>query len=485
MRGVVVARARHALRRTERRGVDLRDSRRVSSCSRFAHLLRWLACTALGVAAGCGPRPAPREDGGAALRGDHDGDTEPRSNRDERRHEFAVDVTETKDVDVVERRSTACRAAHVTEDEIAAEVVRAACSDVASLDIPGLVILVRERDGTRFAFAHGSTDLAGAKPVDVNETAFRIGSLTKIVTTWLALEAAADDKLSLDAPLSTYVDDLRGTPAGEVSLRDLLAHRSGLPELEPRDLLLSGTSTWLTRVASFERAQAPRFTYRNVDHALVGEVLRRIYATTWAALVHENAGVGVGLDIHGDLEIEARTSPGHPRWAGTTKRLTVPHREMLRDGPLAAAFTHPAGGLVATAPALADLALALVTSPEETSGFPRRTASLQVSDDTREALLSRTTSADEPCWTLGFACVDRGPSRPPILRHAGNTGDSSAEIWVDPETERVVVVLANAPEFPRNAALAAVQRYLELDPEAVRMAYTRADPEPTGVESPP
>jgi CubicO group peptidase (beta-lactamase class C family) len=355
---------------------------------------------------------------------------------------------------------------------------------MAALDIPGLVILVREGDLTRFELALGSTDLAGRHPVVPAETAFRIGSLTKLVTTWLALDAARDGKISLDASLATYLPELQDAPPGAVTIRELLAHRSGLPEVEPRDLRLSGTSTWLGRVASLERERHPGFAYRNLDHALVGEALLRVHETTWPELVRARAGAAVGLDIHADLAIEARISPGHPRWPGGTQRMSVTHRAMLSDGPLAAAFTHPSGGLVATADALARLVRALTTSREAASSR-RETASLQVSPDTRALLLTRTSSADEPCWTLGFACLDRGAALPAVLRHAGNTGDSSAEVWADPATDRVVVVLANAPEFPRNAALAAVQRYLELDPESIRMAYTRGHPVGPGMELPP
>ncbi len=470
--------------------MDLQDSRRALSRPALATVLRGSCCLALGIELACVPSPSPSDERNPSSRGEHEPEhqpeQEPSTSREPQSDPSKVVATTPKDdVDTVQRRAAACRAAHPTNDAAAAHVVKAACSDLASLDIPGLVILVRQGETTRFRFAHGSMDLAGEHPVDVESTAFRIGSLTKLVTTWLALQAAQDGKLALEATLGTYLHELAQTPAGDVTIHDLLAHRSGLPELEPKDLLLSGTSTWLSRVASFERTQPASFAYRNLDHALVGEVLRRVYDTTWAELVRDQAGIAVGLDIHGDLAIEARISPGHPRWPGRTTRMTVPHRAMLEEGPLAASFTHPAGGLVATADALADFALALTTTPGRSQDATTKTRSLQVSDTTRALLLGRTTRADEPCWTLGFSCLDRGPSRPLLLRHAGNTGDSSAELWIDPATERVVVVLANAPEFPRNAALAAVQRYLELDPAVLRMAYTPTDPAPTGVESPP
>ena len=62
-------------------------------------------------------------------------------------------------------------------------------------------------------------------------TRFQIGSLTKQFTAALILELAQQGRLNLDATLSTYLPDYRRDVAGAVTIRQLLGHSAGVPDL--------------------------------------------------------------------------------------------------------------------------------------------------------------------------------------------------------------------------------------------------------------
>ncbi|MER7787832.1 serine hydrolase domain-containing protein [Streptomyces sp. NPDC097640] len=65
---------------------------------------------------------------------------------------------------------------------------------------------------------------------DVSRDAhFRIGSVTKIFTSTVVLQLAAEHRIAVDAPVRRYLPDLIPAAYGAVTVRELLDHTSGLP----------------------------------------------------------------------------------------------------------------------------------------------------------------------------------------------------------------------------------------------------------------
>nr|WP_281181936.1 serine hydrolase domain-containing protein [Streptomyces chattanoogensis] len=70
------------------------------------------------------------------------------------------------------------------------------------------------------------TGTAGAVSRDAH---FRIGSVTKIFTSTVVLQLAAEHRIALDAPVRRCLPDLIPAAYGTVTVRQLLDHTSGLP----------------------------------------------------------------------------------------------------------------------------------------------------------------------------------------------------------------------------------------------------------------
>lgn len=84
--------------------------------------------------------------------------------------------------------------------------------------IPGAVVLAGDLEKTSYRKAFGTAKL---------DTIFDLASCTKVVaTTTAAMMLVEQGKLSLDDPLGKFVKPFEGR---EITLRDLLHHRSGLP----------------------------------------------------------------------------------------------------------------------------------------------------------------------------------------------------------------------------------------------------------------
>jgi D-alanyl-D-alanine carboxypeptidase len=111
------------------------------------------------------------------------------------------------------------------------------------------------------------------------EASFPLGCLIKPILSLVALEAWSQGLLDLDARISEYIGELRGTQGELLTVRHLLSHTSGV--VEPADTKLRSSGDWQSLVALYS-AGGPVFTpgsvwsYSQTGHILVGRVLERV-----------------------------------------------------------------------------------------------------------------------------------------------------------------------------------------------------------------
>ncbi len=112
--------------------------------------------------------------------------------------------------------------------EVLQQIDNIATEAIAYAATPGCQVLV-VKDGTVvFNKSYGYYTYDAAKPV-TNQTIYDIASITKVAATLQAIMFLKDQgKISLDAKLSTYLPELKGTNKANLVMRDILAHQSGL-----------------------------------------------------------------------------------------------------------------------------------------------------------------------------------------------------------------------------------------------------------------
>ena len=104
---------------------------------------------------------------------------------------------------------------------------------VADGIFPGGVLYVSKKGKIDFHKAYGIVDIVSKRPVTV-ETVFDLASLTKPLATTLAIMKLVEQKkLALDQSLGMLIPGFAGTEKGEITVRHLLAHTSGLPDYRP------------------------------------------------------------------------------------------------------------------------------------------------------------------------------------------------------------------------------------------------------------
>lgn len=148
----------------------------------------------------------------------------------------------------------------------------------------------------------GSAKQAGGEPL-----LWRWASVTKQVIAVLVMQEVAAGRLALDEPVARYLPAFRGANSRRITIRQLLQHRSGLPnpsagatEAEFPIFYRSdftGSRDPLSGFCAGEPLGEPggQWSYNNCDYILLGAVLEAVTGKGWAALVQERIAKPLGL----------------------------------------------------------------------------------------------------------------------------------------------------------------------------------------------
>lgn len=161
---------------------------------------------------------------------------------------------------------------------------------------------MRRGDTLIYEAAYGEADLeqhAAATP----DTVFQIGSITKSFTALMIAQLAAEGRIDIEAPISTYLPDYSG-PARDVPVRDLMNHTAGLVNYTALPDFPQGSQRTVTREIMrdyFEDADllfepGTAFSYSNSGTYTLGLIIEAVTGQTYDAALAERVLEPLGLD---------------------------------------------------------------------------------------------------------------------------------------------------------------------------------------------
>ena len=181
-----------------------------------------------------------------------------------------------------------------TVDETTAQRLQAILDqDLNKLKIPGMQAYIRTADGKTWSGASGTTDLRRVNAL-LPDNIFRVGSVTKTFTAVIILKLVEEGHLSLDDTLSRWFPDFPNAEA--ITIRELLTHTSGIPEIIPKILMKSiiPSTLWQTQqlveIAAKEKplfSPGSAFSYSNANYILLGLIAEKVTRKTAVQLLHE------------------------------------------------------------------------------------------------------------------------------------------------------------------------------------------------------
>jgi CubicO group peptidase (beta-lactamase class C family) len=281
--------------------------------------------------------------------------------------------------------------------------------------------------------AVAEVDLDAARPVLLagigadDTTPMEVGSMTKAMTGLVIADAVRRGEIRMDAPVATYLPQLKGSPAGTATMHELVTHTSGYAEFGAATLRRAAWTAPLGKgfltADSMQMYEETRkqtlsgrghYAYSTLGAAIAGQAVAAAAHMGYADLMRTRLFEPLGMS-HTAIEV------GHPLVAGGRSQTGLPVQPWVMDA------YAPGGAAVSTTGDLAKLATALLdgTAP----GM---------------AALEPTTATDQLNTRIGdFWHISTWQTGQTITHHAGQTGGYASYLGLDRPRHKAVIVLSD------------------------------------------
>jgi uncharacterized protein YbbC (DUF1343 family)/CubicO group peptidase (beta-lactamase class C family) len=318
-------------------------------------------------------------------------------------------------------------------------------AQIAAGQLPGAVMVFGDAGHVWLRRAWGRRATVPGDETMTPDTVFDLASLTKVVvTTTAVLQLVERGRLQLDMPVAHYWPAFGAYGKREITIRQLLAHRSGLrADLDLRPAW-SGRDEALRRVCAEKLVAVPnaQTIYSDINFIVLGELVRRVTGTPLDVYARWHIFAPLGMrdtGFHPPAALEPRIAPTQ-MLAGMPLRGTVHDPTARRMGGVAG---H--AGLFGTADDLARFAQGLLRHRRVLSAAS--IAAMQSPQGPEGAPDARGLG-----WELAPPLVANRDDLVP-LGGVGHTGYTGTGLWIDFVQGRFVVLLSNRvhPEGRGNA----------------------------------
>jgi CubicO group peptidase (beta-lactamase class C family) len=281
------------------------------------------------------------------------------------------------------------------------------------------------------------------------DAVFLVASVTKPVTALAAVMLIERGFISLDDHVSALVPQFAGGGKSEVTVRHLLTHSSGLPDMVPDNLALRQRHAPLADfVASTCRCSllfrpGTRVSYQSTGILMLAEIVARVMGQPLPDFLRCEVFLPLGMN---HTSLGWRDDLG-PRVAAVDLPAEQQQSDWHWNSPYWRCLGAPWGGMFST---VGDLLVLLHVFLGDGAVGGRRVLSVgaaraMVADQTRWLPLTNDARRPASRWGLGWRLGWADLSSPAAFSHAGATGTL---VGADPGTGLAGVVLTTSPAAP-------------------------------------
>ena len=259
-----------------------------------------------------------------------------------------------------------------------------------------------------------------------DDTPIEVGSMTKAMTGLVIADSVRRGELDLSSPVSAYLPGLGGSPAGEVTMRELVTHTAGYVNVGSatrrraiwtaplgRNFFDTDLDQMMAEARAGDLSTRGSYVYSNLGAAIAGQATAAAAGMPYADLMRKRLFEPLGMD-HTMLQDD------HPLVEVGTSASGFPVR------PWVFGAYSPAGAVVSTVGDIATFASAILD--ERAPGL---------------SALEPTTPTSEPNTRIGiFWHVTTTPGQT-IAWHQGLTGGYAAYLGIDRANDRAVILLSD------------------------------------------
>jgi CubicO group peptidase (beta-lactamase class C family) len=347
------------------------------------------------------------------------------------------------------------------------------------LEVPGVSVGVVHDGEEHYAYA-GVTSVENPLPVD-ETTLFQFGSTGKTYTATALMRLVEQGRVDLEAPVRTYVPELRlkdEDVASRVTVLHLLNHTAGWEGDLMEDMGNGDDSLqkYVERMATIEQVSplGETVSYNNASLSLAGRVIEKATGSTYEKAIGELLLTPLGMSSTWFFPTDVMTrrfAAGHNR---------NENGEVLVARPWAIPrSSNPAGGMSATAKD--QLAWARFHLGDGTAADGTRVLELSTLKRMQQATAESPGSAIGDA--VGISWLLSEVAGVPVVAHGGTTNGQHSEFKLVPDRAFGLISMTNCgpngPQFNDKIWAWALEHYLGLvavEPEPVRLPDAELSP---------
>ncbi|MBL8059245.1 MAG: beta-lactamase family protein [Chthonomonas sp.] len=295
--------------------------------------------------------------------------------------------------------------------------------------VPGIAVVVRKKGKNIVRIAKGYANLETSTKMSL-DSVHELASVSKQFTATAAMRLVEMGKLSLDAPLSQFVDEAPESWQ-RVKVQHLLEHTNGLPDYLSPDLDL-GVNTSLSSLIRGIKGKpllfepGSKWAYSNSGYMVLGHVIERASGQSFTAILNSEVISKAGMKsacVANPTQILPNRAYGYSKSGGGWKN------EMYVSSVLSACGD---GMMMSSANDLLAWHNALVKG--------------QILSNASWQKMWTPTPQSQGRYGFGFG-VERAGAKPRLL-HSGAWVGTGTFLMSDIETDSAIIILVNCDQPP-------------------------------------
>lgn len=332
-------------------------------------------------------------------------------------------------------------ATRVVSDREPAVLARLADDWRVSVNVPGLVAAVAVGDQVVWTQGFGAADVEQQVPARP-ESVLRIASISKPITAVAVMQLVERGLVSIEDPIQKYVPSFPRKPQGEIRLRHLLTHTSGIRHYRGSEFSLAESFPTFDRAIAIFRndplefAPGERYLYSTYGYNLLQGVIESVTGRSFDEYLRVYVFAPAGMAstyLERPQEIVRYRARQYVRGPSPLSWMNAPYVDL--------SVKWAGGGLIATAADIARFDIAL------NQGRLLRPDTLE-----RMYTPGRLNNGVLLGYGLGWMVSQQGSSQ--IVAHSGGAMGGTTYFLREPKARVASVVLANLDNVPRLRDLA-------------------------------
>lgn len=309
-------------------------------------------------------------------------------------------------------------------------------------NVPGAAIGIVIDNKVILGKGYGYRHLAQHLPVTEN-TLFPIASCTKAFTAFILGQLVDEGKIAWDDPVIKHIPEFRLINSEltlNATIRDLAAHRTGMPRHDPIWFFLDIPKSDVIRLLPYcetDLKLREKFQYNNFMYSIAGTVIERVTGQTWEEAVFSRIFMPLSmLDSNTSLEQLQMSFDFSFPYAEIDGNLTaIPFRKMTA--------VRPGGGIHST---VSDLLKWVQLQLSNGTIFNQHIIQKETLQETHTVQMPLPLSENEEVYQLGYGLgwligVYKGHD---FINHGGDIDGFSSDISLLPQEKIGIVILTNS-----------------------------------------